>query len=731
MESREKAIAETIWAKEMLAQSCARTIETLWDELNRTTNKLALLRAFDCDIVSLGRWGSRQDLPHGITLQRTGAEYDEVKSQDWSKLLKSLENMGWSLDLVEFRHVRFETDAEGKPNQSRFYVSAHARNEQTTERVSLTGEVDIEWSPETAVPGELIKVARVDATRLTLARRAGPLVFQPVLTEQIQPSDQSGRIDPIILYDLDRDGLPEIILAARNLVYRNRGEFRFTPEPLCSQPEDFLTTALIADFDGDGYADLLGHKWEGTFLFEGSPDGHFPDKPRKIWAPDPRLRQPMVLTCGDIDADGDLDLFLGQYKEPYEGGTTPKPFFDANDGNPAYLLLNDGGGSFTDATESSGLVPKRFRRTYSASFADVDGDADLDLAVVSDFAGLDLYQNDGRGRFQDVTSRWIENPHAFGMAHSVTDFNNDARIDLLMIGMTSPTVTRLDHLGLFRATGAEEKSMRSSMTHGNRLYLSKPGGRFVETHLSQSIANSGWSWGSATLDFDNDGWVDFYIANGLESNSSVLDYEPEYWLHDRFIDEENSLSARDLYFKSKFSRTRSRAHSYGGYEINRFFLNLGGTNFFEAAYLLGAALQQDCRSALSGDLDGDGAMDLLVTTLEIWPKRIQRLHAFANTLETRNHWVGFHLQEELNAPSPVGTQLELSSDGQRTVRQIVTGDSYRSQHANTLHFGLGSRSDIQRLTIQIPTGEFTLSSPLSTKKYHRLDLKPAAKATRR
>src|SRR5262249_8016113 len=148
--------------------------------------------------------------------------------------------------------------------------------------------------------------------------------------------------------------------------------------------------------------------------------------------------------------DGDLDLFLGQYRVPTLGQILKPSFYDANDGHPAYLLLNDGRGNFTDATPNAGLEKKRGRRIFSASFADLNDDGQLDLVVASDFAGADLYMNDGEGHFTDMTSNWIAEPHAFGMAHALSDFNADGRLDLLMIGMTSPTVNRLDHLGLRR-----------------------------------------------------------------------------------------------------------------------------------------------------------------------------------------------------------------------------------------------------------------------------------------
>jgi FG-GAP repeat. len=63
---------------------------------------------------------------------------------------------------------------------------------------------------------------------------------------------------------------------------------------------------------------------------------------------------------------------------------------------------------------------------------------DLDLVVVSDFAGVDVYSNDGKGKFTEVTATWVPDSHAFGMAHTLADFNRDGRLDLLMIGMTSP-----------------------------------------------------------------------------------------------------------------------------------------------------------------------------------------------------------------------------------------------------------------------------------------------------
>ncbi len=293
-------------------------------------------------------------------------------------------------------------------------------------------------------------VGRIDASEVTLKTRRGEPSFRPILTAPVTPPEKSYFIDPLILYDLDGDGLSEIILAASNLVYRRRSEDRYESEPLCRYPPGLIFTGIVADFDGDGVADFLCAKFEGLYLFKGSARGRFDQPGRLVWSADPHLKYAQVLTCGDIDHDGDLDVFLGQYKVPYSRGQMPAPYYDANDGYPSYLLLNDGHGNFTDATTAAGLAKKRWRRTYSASFVDLNEDGNLDLLVVSDFAGVDLYANDGRGRFSDVTREWIAEPHAFGMAHALADFNADGRLDFLMIGMNSPTADRLEHLGLRR-----------------------------------------------------------------------------------------------------------------------------------------------------------------------------------------------------------------------------------------------------------------------------------------
>ena len=475
-------------------------------------------------------------------------------------------------------------------------------------------------------------------------------------------------------------------------------------------PPDRVKAIVRADLDGDGTTEVVVADASGVQV--RGRDGW-----RQAWVAPAKLRHPQSITAGDIDGDGDLDLWVTQYRLPFVNGQFPTPYYDANDGFPSYLLRNDGT-QWLDITEVSGLAPKRYRRTYSASWLDFDGDGDLDLVNVSDFAGLDLYRNDGRGHFTDMTSGLGLTRHAFGMAHVVWDANHDALPDLLMVGMDSPVASQLDALGLGRSEFPGHTVHRGAMTYGNRLFVGSRSRGMELSPLSEDLRRAGWAWGAAVLDWNNDGRDDIHLVNGHETFESRSEFERQFWQHDIYVGGSTPDPAAQLYFMQANERRRAARQSYGGWQANRLFTQTVRDSFVENAWILGVAVTEDCRNVVAGDFDEDGRMDLALTTYEQWPVTRQRLLIFRNRSVNDGHWIGYRL----NAPAP-GSHLEVTTREGIRRHWWVNGDGYRSQSDTEAHFGLGQGTEVLKAE-WVRLGGARQELPRTLDRWHRIGLRP-------
>ena len=475
-------------------------------------------------------------------------------------------------------------------------------------------------------------------------------------------------------------------------------------------PPDRVKAIVRADLDGDGTTEVVVADASGVQV--RGRDGW-----RQAWVAPAKLRHPQSITAGDIDGDGDLDLWVTQYRLPFVNGQFPTPYYDANDGFPSYLLRNDGT-QWLDITEVSGLAPKRYRRTYSASWLDFDGDGDLDLVNVSDFAGLDLYRNDGRGHFTDMTSGLGLTRHAFGMAHVVWDANHDALPDLLMVGMDSPVASQLDALGLGRSEFPGHTVHRGAMTYGNRLFVGSRSRGMELSPLSEDLRRAGWAWGAAVLDWNNDGRDDIHLVNGHETFESRSEFERQFWQHDVYVGGSTPDPAAQLYFMQANERRRAARQSYGGWQANRLFTQTVRDSFVENAWILGVAVTEDCRNVVAGDFDEDGRMDLALTTYEQWPVTRQRLLIFRNRSVNDGHWIGYRL----NAPAP-GSHLEVTTREGIRRHWWVNGDGYRSQSDTEAHFGLGQGTEVLKAE-WVRLGGARQELPRTLDRWHRIGLRP-------
>ncbi len=728
LEQQEAKRNRTIWAKEQAAQRHEAIFIRLWNDLNRSDSPLRVLAQFPFKKLLLQQDTRTQTHRHGIKRLELTGNKQAWSPPEWKTRLRQWRQEGYTIEQSEWRHAAFEVDSSTQQARSTIWMSVHVKNSKRPERLIIQGDLSVTW--EKAKPGDnRLHPSVIDASQITITRRQAKPAFKRVFADTVPPQAKSGYIDPLIAHDLNQDGQLEIILAASNRVYRRQKDGRFVADQLCRFKEEPIFTGLMIELNRDSHADFLCVDKQGLLLYTANSKGEFDRRPKRVWKSDEPIQHGEAITAGDIDHDNDLDIWLGQYKAPYTDGQMPTPYYDANDGYPSYLLINQGNGQFTNQTRQRGLTTNRFRRVYSGSLADIDQDRDLDLVVVSDFAGADLFLNQGNGTFREATTSLMDEPHAFGMAHTFGDFNQDGHADLFMIGMNSWTASRLEHLGLGHPDYPDYNRMRAPMTFGNRLYLwDENGDGFKQPPFQRPLNHTGWSWGTDAFDFDNSGTLDIYIANGHKTKASVREYEPHFWLHDIYVGTSKPSLVNDLYFRSTHEESRNQLNrSYGGYEKNRLLFNSGNLDYLEIAYLMGVALEADSQNVLAEDIDNDGRQDLIVTTSEQWPQKRKRLLVFRNTLSTDHHWIGFRFRSREGGPSPIGSTVTVETASGHLVRHLVTGESYRCQPSNTVHFGLGKQDSVKTVTIRWPNGDRTQLHNPEVDRYHPISpLQPAS-----
>ncbi len=707
MEERAQLDA-SVWKDERLAQEYEQSLVNLWDALlgaeraGKRSNKFDIAAELAFESIDLGKPAASFKLSHAIA-SKTRSAGNILTTASWRSWLRIQQNLGFELVQSEWHHAKFTPATARTAAVSEVTIVLHLIQASTETRLAIDGPITVEWAKDRDESGDPVPHS-VDASKLRLLSRQGKPAFEKWYTlAPSQPGKPAG-VHPILLYDLDHDGQTEVVAAGCNQVLSLGKDRAFASKPFLSDWERFHETGLLADITGDGQVDFLAPNLKGDMvLFEGSAEGLLLSKGKGRSKNGGPLKQPTALTAGDIDLDGDLDVWVGQYRISYMLGVMPSPYHDANDGFPAYLLLNQGGGKFQPWTPEAGLDKKRKRRTYTGSFVDLDDDHDLDLMVVSDFAGVDLYRNDGKGVFSDITGTALDERRLFGMSATFADYNADGQLDFFVAGMGSTTARRLEHMKAKRTDDPEVDRMRMTMAYGNRMYVSQGEGSFQQPAFKDQVARTGWTWGTTSLDFDNDGDVDLFVANGHSSGESTKDHCTQFWCHDIYKPLMKPDRAMHELFQVTHKGYFDKTESWDGYQKSNLLMNDGGTGFTNVAFLMGVADQFDGRAALSDDIDGDGRMDLIVVE-DQWQKG-QVLHIYRNTLETDHDWIGVRFREEPGKPSPIGAKVLVYTDSKIYAAVISTGESIHGQHSMKRHVGIGAAGKVEAIEVVWPGGK--------------------------
>ena len=409
------------------------------------------------------------------------------------------------------------------------------------------------------------------------------------------------------------------------------------------------------DVDNDGRVDLYLTNLGPNQLLRNNGDGTFSDVSRQSGLDDAGWG--VSASFVDYDRDGWLDLYVGNYVDyrieadqecPSETGRVGYCVPQVYRAQPDRLYRNRGDGSFVDVTATA-LTAATFGRALGVATADFDGDGWLDIFVANDGEENRLWMNRRDGTLADAgllsgTALNGDGDAEGSMGVDAGDFDNDGDEDLFMTHLTTET---------------------------NTLYVNDGTGRFDDRSALSGLGPPSLpltGFGTAWLDFDNDGWLDILTVNG------------------------------------RVSRTEERANEPFPYDQpKQLFRNLGDGRFEDVTGRAGAvfAVSEVGRGAAFGDVDNDGDIDVLVGNDS------GRVRLLVNQVESSHHWLGLRLVGGARSPRDMlGARVEVArSDGTTLWRRARADGSYGSANDPRVHVGLGDEADVLRVRVHWPGGQ--------------------------
>ncbi len=502
--------------------------------------------------------------------------------------------------------------------------------------------------------------------------------------------------------DLNGDELLDVLFTSTSngvAAFRNNGNLKFEDVTascgLRIDDKGVNTGVLIADLTGDGYPDVyLCRRYLPNRFFVNNGNGTFTDRSEGS-----ALSIAAFSTSAnafDYDRDGDLDVFLVNSGEPRRQGYL-------NPGVNDRLFENEGGGRFTDVTPRAGIIDKGYG--LSASIGDLNNDGWPDIFVTNDFEERDkIWINQRNGTFADSSAKAMANMSWASMGSDVADINGDGLLDVVTVDMLPrDNYRRQTQIGGMSIYGPFFDSVQR--VH-NALHINRGNGRFSNVCYIAGIAATDWSWSVLAQDFDLDGLVDLYVTNGTKRDIGDQDFTNNLFAGD-------SLARADAYKRMPQSKLK-----------DYFFRNTGGFRFINAGQTEGLAQPEVSNGSAYGDLDNDGDLEIVVNNTDALATLL--VNTSVEPARADKHWVGFTLKGSPSNQTAIGARITVFVPGATYMKEVFATRGFLSTSDTRPIFGLGSATRIDSVIVRWPTGEVSTEKNIPINSYRVVELPPSA-----
>ncbi|MDQ3673437.1 MAG: VCBS repeat-containing protein, partial [Gemmatimonadota bacterium] len=537
----------------------------------------------------------------------------------------------------------------------------------------------------------------------------------------------------VALADLTGDGLPELLLTSNqggSKLYLNKGDFRFTDVTAKAGVEGkgyWATGATFADVNGDGLLDIYvcyagnvtGQRRANELYINNGPgkDGvpTFTEAARAYGIADEGYSTHAAFF--DYDRDGDLDLYLVNNSFRPAASFGMRNIRHIRNALGGHKLYRNDGKTFTDVSEKAGIYGSEIGFGLGVTVGDVNRDGWPDIYVSNDFFERDyLYINNRDGTFTEDIERQMPSISYSSMGLDMADINNDGWLDIYVTDMLPEDEHRLKTTGMFEGWDIYQTKLKNDYHHQfarNMLHLNNGNGTFSEIGQMAGVARTDWSWSALIADFDLDGHKDIQVTNGMAKDVTSQDYIA-------FLanDETRSASTRDKkvdYLGLVKAMSSTKLPNYG-------FRNRGDLTFSNESAAWGLDTPGFSNGAAYGDLDGDGALDLVVNNVndEAWIYRndVRKLSKNAS-LQVRLEGA----QRSANRFA-IGAKVTLHAGANRFFQELMPSRGFQSSVDYVLTFGVGTAATIDSVVVEWPDGQVTVTKDVATNQ--RLVVRHAA-----